>query len=97
MSASGFLNNVAHLPVISVIVDGCSAKALVDTGCSRSIVSRRVVRHSKLSSVNEPVVMMNGDVSVCTESCWVSVSVEGNVLLLNCLISEVVPGFQMLL
>ena len=54
------------MPEVVVNVSNMSVRALVDSGCSRSIISLKLARslNCKLLSCNEPVTLMNGSVSV---------------------------------
>jgi hypothetical protein len=72
-------------------------RALVDTGCSKSIVSKSAVQGLRTVSVNEPVVMMNGEASICAESACLTIGVNGKEVCVNVLVTSVLPGFGMLL
>jgi len=47
--------------------------------------------------VDEPVVMMNGEITRCQLACHLACAVQGIAVQLDCLVSEVVPGYDMLL
>lgn len=80
-------------------VDGELRRALVDTGCSRSIIADKGGSHSNNSCMRrqEKVIMMNGDVAVCETSRFVQMVVNERQISLDCLVSRLVPGYDMLL
>jgi transposase InsO family protein len=51
----------------------------------------------KMKPSNERIVMMNGEVESCTHVALVDMVVEGNKVTLNCLIADIVSGFDVLL
>jgi hypothetical protein len=66
--ASGFPNNFAQrLPVLFVNIDGCSKKALLDTGCSRSVLSCSSIGLRQREQEFHEIVMMNGKKVECLE------------------------------
>ena len=78
------------------MLNGKKVNALVDTGCSRSIVSCKHIDNTfETSRRPEKITMMNGDVVLC-KGTW-STMVNKNEFPLNCLVSNVVPGYGMLL
>jgi hypothetical protein len=96
--ASGFPEGSAQLPSVWVTVDGSRAHALVDTGCSRTIVGRRLVRGSaRIKRIREAVVMMDGSSVQCTRGAIVRVVVDGEVVEIDCLVVDTVPGYDVLL
>ena len=86
-----------NLPCVEVDLNGMEVNALVDTGCSRSIVSRKVCEGMTFSPVRERVVTMSGDDVLCLDAVVLNVSVEGVVLALDCLVCNILPQYQMLL
>ena len=48
------------MSTISAIVGGRTVRAIIDTGCSTTVVSKAVVEPSKLDRVSESVQMMDG-------------------------------------
>ena len=72
---------------------------MVDTGCSRSIISRGLVQAVgiRTSPISEGIVMMNGDTSKCTERVDIDISMNGTSLQLDCLVSPIIPGVDMLI
>ena len=86
------------MPTVNVTVDGeFRARALLDTGCSKSIISSDFpFRANRKKSLKE-VVMMNGDVAQCSDSVDVEIRVGSESLILNCLVMNMLPGFDMLL
>lgn len=88
----------AKIPSILVLIDGKCLKAMIDSGCSRSIISTEVPVDSKQRyTVNENVVTMNGTLVECQDACTVHVIFENRKVLLNCIISKIVPGYDILL
>ena len=72
-------------------------RALLDTGCSRTIIAYSAVGDTKLTDVNVPVRMMNGDIATCYQVCHVTFNVNGISLNLECLVSKLVMGYDVLL
>ncbi len=97
--ASGLPQMPALLPVVDAVVGGRKVTALIDTGCSRSIISGWLAKSvgPDLLLVKESVVMMNGDVSRCSRQAQVEIELKGLRLPLNCLVSNVLPGVDVLL
>ena len=79
------------------MVEGKRSIALVDTSCSRTIVSRRMVSTKDMRPLYKKVVMMNGTVSTCDHAASVNIEICGTVVGLNCLVADIVPGFDILL
>ena len=97
-SAAGcFPSYAAQLPLLQVFVNNASAKALLDTGCSKTIVSRELVNNCQLRPVFRSVILMNSEEVDCSESCMCEVVVDGRCVMLDCIISNVTPGFGVLL
>lgn len=94
--AGSLLGQRAQLPELTVYVRGCRRTALVDTGCSRTIISKAVAGESGILCVND-VTMMNGDVVSCFKTLICTVSIAGKTIELNCLVSEIIPGYDVLL
>jgi hypothetical protein len=82
---------------LDVVIFGKKVRALLDSGCTRSIVSINLVQNSNLRSVSQRVVMMNGLEEVCSKSCKLEVVVEREVVQLDCLVAKILPGYQILL
>jgi ribonuclease HI len=95
--ASGFPSNWAQLPTVDVTVADKSVRALLDTGCSRSIISRSFACFGAKRRVSESVVMMNGELSECQFAVVLNVVVHGMTVVLDCLVADVVPGYDLLL
>jgi transposase InsO family protein/ribonuclease HI len=94
--ASGFPFYSAQ-PTIKVRVNGRTATALVDSGCSRSIVSPWLVRSQELLRTSEQIIMMNGEQIQCNASCVALVGTEEREVRLGCLVVSILPGVDMLL
>ena len=60
--AGGFaFSSNAHLPTLRMNINGQFVTALLDSGCSRSIVSPFLVPKGKLNEGRDTVTMMNGE------------------------------------
>ena len=66
-------------------------------GCSKTIVSRELVNNCQLRPVFRSVILMNGEEVNCSESCMCEVVVDGRCVMLDCIVSNVMPGFCVLL
>lgn len=87
----------AQLPMIKVKIQDKELRALVDSGCSKSVISEKLdFLHRRVNS-DDKIVMMNGDVVNCFGSQLVTMSVEGTEIMLDCLVSKVLPDCDMLL
>lgn len=71
------LGNLAQLPRVRVCWDGVSLVALLDTGCTRSIVSSGIVGQQNVRPCFSRVVMMNGQETSCSAACTLSIEVAG--------------------
>jgi len=70
---------------------------MVDTGCSQSILSRGFLRGAVVTSENVTVTMMNGEQVKCGKADGVELRYDGMTAYLQCLVSDVLPGFDVLL
>jgi len=82
---------------VPVLLSGQRETALVDTGCSRSIISRLRVEGIDVECVRKPVVMMDGTRTVCNGACTIDFLVDGRSVTLSCLVEDILPGYDMLL
>ena len=87
------------LPSLSVLVANDAAefpaRALVDSGCSQSIISRRFVRDVK--PFGSKVIAVDGSTVSCGEA-FVEVRVDGQVVSLLCLVMDkLIPEFDVVL
>lgn len=80
-----------------VEVCGRRARALVDTGCSRTILSPTVVKRTQTRPAKEQVMMMSGDSVECKLAAVVEVIVQRIHIRLDCLVANVVAGYDVLL
>lgn len=80
-----------------MLIDGRPSTALLDTGCSRTIVSERLNHAGELKAINQRIVMMNGEsVEVKhTQNC--KLVVGGRSIVLECLVSDILRGYDILL
>ena len=95
--ASGFPGFEAQLPTLWMEVEGQHARALIDSGCSKTIVTNRLVRHRRREGNIDSVVMMNGGMVTCERVSSVQMEFNGMNLRTVCLVTTVVPGFDLLL
>jgi hypothetical protein len=73
-------------------------RALLDSGCTRSILSTSIVEPADLEPVSHTIIMMNGERVVCKGISHANVIVDVGVeAMLECLVTEVLPGCEMLL
>ena len=70
---------------MDVEIDGCAVRALVDTGCSRSIVASWI---SRPSGVPCAVVTVDGSRVICEGEAAVSVSIGGRSIRVNCILAR---------
>lgn len=86
------------MPSIDVIdSNGRCLKGLIDTGCSRSVVSRHVPVGDGVRTDTRDIVMMDGSIVRCHSCVKMHVYVCGNKVDLDCIIAEVLPGYEILL
>lgn len=72
-------------------------RCLVDTACSKSVVSKHRVVGYPVRIGKIDVTMMNGEVQPCNESAVVSIRVCDKDIQLDCLVTEILSGYDMLL
>jgi hypothetical protein len=95
--AGGFPLQKAQLPVLSVKVNGRQVSALLDTGCSCSILDPSVLGTTQLGGPSHLVSMMNGKTVLCKKIHKVSVEVSGLKIMVDCLVTTLLSGYSMLL
>ena len=96
--AGGLPGQLAQLPMIDVWVEGRKCRGLLDTGCSRSILSSRLGEmFSKRCVAARGVVMMNGAEQPCEQIFGVNMEMQGAKISLNCLVSRILPGVDVLI
>ena len=95
--ATGFPSLAAQLPCVYVYLNGVRLRALVDTGCSKSIVSCNAVKHVAVSTVNVIVRMMNGETTTCKGVVQAILNVNGKEVFVELLVNDVLPSFDILL
>jgi hypothetical protein len=94
--ASGFPQLIAQ-PSVSAFIGGMEVKTLIDSGCSRSILSPSVARHWFVESTQQEIVMMNGKSVRCCGTCSVRVTIQKKTIVLSCLVTDILAEFDMLL
>ena len=67
---------VAHLPTVEVRVEGRAVRALVDNGCSVSMIEQRLVPENHAERVSEKLQTVLGP-TVIKFGAWLDVSVSG--------------------
>ena len=99
--ASGLPHYQARLPTLRVVVNGKVATALVDSGCSRSIVSDRFVQSTGIctSPTKESIMMMSGATSDCKATAVIGLGMTNcqSPCVVDCLVLPIVPGIDLLL
>jgi len=87
------------MPYVNVKVNSVNVKALIDSGCSRSIVSSSLVSRLGVDTVScsERITLMDGSNSESKKHCTVLVNFLGKVLGLDCLVSNLLFDFEILL
>ena len=96
LCASGFPQK-SKSPTLCVWVNGKKIKALLDTGCSKSILNYEIANVGKVGPAKERVIMMNGNSIAVNHKVVADVTVNGITIGLGCLVADIVPGYQMLL
>ena len=96
LCASGFTQK-SKPPTLCVWVHGKKIKALLDTGCSKSILNFEIANVGKVGPAKERVIMMNGNSIAVNHKAVADVTVNGITIGLECLVANIVPGYQMLL
>lgn len=79
------------------MVNGKVQSAILDTGCSRTVVSRKAANPSNCVPTDQQITMMNGDrVRSLSSSCCV-LQIGEKSLNVDCLVSNILPGCGVLL
>jgi len=73
------------LPTVDVFVEGRLTKALVDTGCSKTIVTSRL---TGFGGGRSSVVAVDGSRVHCLGQAMVSLVVVGKTLRVGCIVTE---------
>ena len=87
MSASSFpcADTIKALPIREAKLDGRTVRALVDTGCSKSLVCERLVRGRARSTAAHVIRTTGGGELLCKGSASVEMHICGRWLKLECL------------
>ena len=86
---------VAALPVVVAVVNGRRVRALVDTGCSKSIVAKRLSGWCQGSCV---VIAVDGSRVQCPGETIATISVGGASLQIPCIVADkLLPGVEAIL
>ena len=87
----------AMLPSLRLTVNGRPSTGLLDTGCSRSIISSKLIAGTgELAPCKQRIVMMNGEMVETEFSYSCMLVVGGHVVEVDCLVSDIVRGFGIL-
>ena len=74
---------------------------LVDTGCSRTIVSSKIVAvigsSNKTVRADKEVMMMDGSLTTCTKVIDVVMTIDGITVKLSSLVMDILPTYDVLL
>lgn len=90
------LRSLTALPTVSITVGGRGVKALVDTGCSRTIIARHLSEGSRGSKCE--VVAVDGSRVRCLGESVVSAIVAGVPVRMDCIVAaRLVEGFDVIL
>ena len=93
--ASGSPLDVKALPTVSVSLNGHPIEALIDTGCTQTIVSHRLIRDPLPFAGS--IIAVNGDRMECKQ-VGIQISLEGHVVNVNALVLEkLLPQFELIL
>ena len=82
----------ARMSTISAIVGGRTVRAIIDTGCSTTVVSKAVVEPSKLDHVSESVQMMDGSEAKVRFRATVPIECSGKRIVCQVLVVPEVIG-----
>lgn len=85
---------------VEVLIRGIKGKALVDSGCQKSVVSTWYCRRLGLTprGPRRNICMLNGETTSCAGEVWLKPEVEGQAVELCCIVAdELVCGAQMIL
>ena len=84
------------LPTVAVEVDGEQLVALVDSGCSRTVVARRLVK--KLARSGGSVTMVDGGSVMVDCKGEVTMTVFGRTLTMECMVlAKMLTSFELIL
>lgn len=87
----------AQLPTIKVNLSGLTVTAMIDSGCSKSIINQVIVNHAKWMPRNSTILMANGDSMECNYCCDCEIDYDNKRFILNCIVSKVLPGYDLIL
>ena len=72
--------------------------ALIDSGCSRSIISSEIITGLRLKPAINEVLTMSGEKVRCIYESEVKITLRGRQLLLSCIVApRMIDGYQLLL
>ena len=77
---------IEALPLVDVLVHGQHFKALVDTGCSMAILTPKAC--TSWVNCHHCVVAVDGSQIPCVGKAMVPLSIDGNVIEVNCLVAK---------
>ena len=75
-----------------------SVAALIDSGCSRVIISSEIITHFRLNPAINEVLTMSGEKVRCIYESEVKITLRGRQLLLSCIVApRMIDCYQLLL
>ena len=77
-----------NLPSINLVVNGCSQLALIDSGCSTTLISSKKLRDFVLTPFNGSVVLADGGTTKCLGVVVLSLELAGKRLPVECTVVE---------
>ena len=66
----------AQLPIIDIRVDGEEVRALVDTGCSTTMIEQRLINSVNVSIISEKIQTVGGPREI-RKGAWANIEVRG--------------------
>jgi len=87
------------MPTVSVMINNNSAKALLDSGCSKSIISSQFARllGLNLEKSSNQIVLMDGTKANSFSECVVKVSFLGKNFPVRCFVSKILSDYDILM
>jgi len=95
--AGGSPKFVSQVPEMYIWVMGMKVKAMVDTGCSRTVLSDEIGKVEAAEGGSFKVIMMNGEIESVQESKDVPLVIDGRSVTMNCLVGKVLDPYKVLL
>jgi len=90
LCAGAFLATSAQLPTVRLQIGGTRVAAILDTGCTKSIIAASLAHLGRTAAARETVVLLNGATTICRTMCNLEALVDGAAVPLECLVSEII-------